>query len=105
MIKRLKTPAALAPGMLLALLSCARLDSHAGPGVYFHRGVNFTAERSVRYDAPEARTMLERLPEWGVNTVALVPYGFARRNPVRVVVSPRRSWQNDEGMERLAPRA
>lgn len=65
MIKRLKTPAALAPGMLLALLSCARLDSHAGPGVYFHRGVNFTAERSVRYDAPEARTMLERLPEWG----------------------------------------
>jgi hypothetical protein len=67
--------------------------------------VTFTAERGVRYDSPSAREMLQQLPEWGVNTVALVPYGFARRHPLRISVSPRGGWENEDGMEMLAAAA
>lgn len=105
MIVDLRTPHAAWLLLLSGLSGCSRPPASSVSGGYFHRGVNFTAERGVRYDTAEAREMLERLPEWGINTVALVPYGFARRNPVRVVVSSRHSWENDEGMERLAAAA
>lgn len=105
MIVDLKRSAVTGSGLLLALVSCGRPQPSTVPPGYFHRGVNFTAERGVRYGSPESREMLAKLPQWGVNTVALVPYGFARRNPVRINVSPRHGWENDDGLLLLADAA
>ncbi|MDZ4798830.1 MAG: hypothetical protein SGI92_11760 [Bryobacteraceae bacterium] len=44
----------------------------------FLRGVNFTAEGRGGYTAETAAPMLDKLAASGVNSVALVPYGFHR---------------------------
>jgi hypothetical protein len=47
------------------------------PRLFFQRGVNFTAEGPVGYDPKAALPVLDRLKTYGVNSIALVPYGFA----------------------------
>lgn len=47
-------------------------------GDEFFRGVNFTAERPAGYDSDAAVETLRRLPEFGVNAIALVPYASSR---------------------------
>lgn len=49
-----------------------------GKAVPFQRGVNFTAEGRAGYTAEVAAPMLGKLKDYGVNAVALVPYGFTR---------------------------
>ena len=49
--------------------------------------------------------MLRRLPAWGVDSIALVPFGFVRRAPLRIVANPPGSWENDAGIEALANEA
>src|SRR5436305_15332622 len=44
----------------------------------FQKGVNFTAEGPGAYGSQEAARMLDRLADYGVNVVALVPFGFER---------------------------
>lgn len=49
-------------------------------GDEFYKGVNFTAERPHHYGTPEAAERLAKLPDFGVNAVALVPYAGQRRD-------------------------
>jgi len=75
-VARWLTSAALAAGILKA----------AGapyPKLFFQRGVNFTAEEPAGYDPQSALRLLDRLKSYGVDAIALVPYGFADwREPV-----------------------
>lgn len=43
-----------------------------------YKGVNFTAEGRRGYGSDEAVDILRKLPEYGVNSIALVPYGMTR---------------------------
>jgi arabinogalactan endo-1,4-beta-galactosidase len=72
---------------------------------FFQRGVNFTAERGVRYGSEESLDMLAKLPADGVNSIALVPYGFSRRGQAEVRIAGNRGWEADEGIKALARRA
>jgi hypothetical protein len=47
------------------------------PKIFFQRGVNFTAEGPVGYDPQSAAPLLNQLKTYGVDSIALVPYGFA----------------------------
>lgn len=67
----------------------------------FQRGVNFTAEGPRGYTAEVARPMLEKLKQYGVNSVALVPYGFSRKDRPMVRFGGG-SWERDEGIEAVA---
>ena len=73
------------------------------PKVFFQKGVNLTAEFPAPYDSAPAREMLGALPAYGVNAVALVPYGFAVRGEphIRLNTGPG-SWENDEGLMGLS---
>jgi hypothetical protein len=66
------------------------------------KGVNFTAERPDVYDSPEALKLLESLPSYGVNSVALVPYGFTRPGTPEVRFGGPRVWERDDAIERMA---
>jgi len=72
------------------------------PRLFFQKGVNFTAEFPDVYASEGARQMLELLPQFGVNAIALVPYGWSSAHPPRVVL-PRQGqgWESDEGIEEL----
>jgi len=55
----------------------------AYPKVFFQKGVNFTAEGPVGYNPQSTVPMLDQLKNFGVNAIALVPYGFSsEREPV-----------------------
>lgn len=47
------------------------------PKIFFQRGVNFTAEGPVGYNPQSAAPLLDQLKTYGVDSIALVPYGFA----------------------------
>jgi hypothetical protein len=86
----------------MAMASIAKPDPKA-PYLFdfFHKGVSFTAE-GISYDSPQARKMLGNLPAYGVNSIALVPYGFSPRGEVKIRIAGRReSWENEDGMEVL----
>ncbi len=68
----------------------------------FHRGVNFTSEWPDRYESDRARQILRKLPEFGVNSVALVPYGACRLGSTELRFSGRRSWERDESILKLS---
>jgi hypothetical protein len=75
------------------------------PAKAFRRGVNFTAERPDVYGSVGARRMLEQLPGYGVDSIALVPFGFTRRGEAAVRVAGARSWESDDGIRDLAAHA
>jgi len=70
-------------------------------GREFHRGVNYTAERPDRYDSDGARQRLRALADYGVDSIALVPYGFNRRGSTDVRFNSRRSWEKDSALKSL----
>ncbi|MFB3921342.1 MAG: hypothetical protein ACE145_06440 [Terriglobia bacterium] len=72
------------------------------PKIFFQKGVTLTAEFPDVYASEGARRMLEALPRYGVNAVALVPYGFAARGQPRVRLLGADSWESDEGLEQLS---
>jgi len=75
-VARWLTSAALAAGILKAAAA-------PYPKLFFQRGVNFTAEEPAGYDPQSALRLLDRLKSYGVDAIALVPYGFADwREPV-----------------------
>lgn len=79
--------------------------------VPYMAGVNFTAERGANYGSAAAMAMLERLPAAGVDTIALVPFGFLRglregkREIAIVIPSGQRTMESEEGMLQMARRA
>ena len=73
------------------------------PRLFFQRGVNFTAEWPNRYDSEGARRMLRLLPQHGINSIALVPYGWSSAKPPRVRIGGGpETWESDEGVVALA---
>ncbi len=69
--------------LAILLLIGAKPSAAPYPKLFFQRGVNFTAEGPVGYDPQAALPLLDRLKSYGVNSIALVPYGFAdSREPV-----------------------
>lgn len=71
----------------------------------FRRGVNFTAERPDVYGSAGARRMLEQFPAHGINSIALVPYGFTPRQSPSVRLPGPGSWESDAGVADLAAHA
>jgi hypothetical protein len=49
--------------------------------------------------------MLAELPAHGVDSIALVPYGFSRPDSPTVRIGGARSWESDEGIRDLAAHA
>ena len=97
-------------GMSLAAAGCSRQQAapEADPparGPEFHRGVNFTAEWPDKYRSRRAFRILESLPDYGVDSVALVPYGFCRRDDPVIRFGGPRVWERDGDIERLAEHA
>jgi hypothetical protein len=71
--------------------------------IFFQKGVNYTAEFPAVYTSEAARELLKMLPSYGVNSIALVPYGGTTRNPPTVRFYSRTdSWESDEGLEQLS---
>ena len=79
------------------------------PRLFFQKGVNFTAEGPDSYQSAKAVEMLDALLQYGVDAVALVPYGFTPRGSPTVrarVVLPlcRGPWRSTAGVSRSASR-
>ncbi len=73
------------------------------PKLFFQKGVNFTAEFPATYDSEGARHVLEQLPAYGVNAIALVPYGWSSPDSPHVrLATGRDSWENDDGLRQLS---
>ncbi|MBI3683587.1 MAG: hypothetical protein HY235_24695 [Acidobacteria bacterium] len=68
----------------------------------FQRGVNFTAEFPDAYASERARRILVSLLQYGVNSVALVPYGFSPPGRPEVRYSGTRFMEKDEAIRNLA---
>lgn len=74
------------------------------PKYYFHRGVNFTAN-GYGYESEQARSLLRRLPEFAVKSIAVVPYGGMDRRTMRMSTAGRGTWESDAGVEIIAATA
>ena len=72
----------------------------AYPKTFFQKGVSFAAEGPGGYQSESAIQMLEQLPRYGVNAVALIPYGFERLGSTDIEIAG--SMETDEGLEGLA---
>jgi hypothetical protein len=70
------------------------------PQFFFQKGVNYTAEFPYNYDSGGARRMLEALPQYGINAIALMPYGWSTRGKPEVHLQE--GWESNEGMAQLA---
>ena len=64
--------------------------------VFMQKGVSLTAEFPAFYGERASRRMLSTLPDFGVNAIALIPYGPLRRE---------RSMESDIGLEILTRQA
>lgn len=75
------------------LLPAFALGAPIAPRVFFQRGLSFTAEGPDGYGNPEsAARQFDQFRAKGVNSIALVPYGFAPAGSTRI--------RFDMGMER-----
>lgn len=93
----------------VALACCALLFQSSGTvkkrRFHFHKGVNFTAEAPGGYEAEGALNVLGQLPRSGIDSIALVPYGFISRDSQMVRLNNKRGWESDAGITRLADAA
>jgi hypothetical protein len=69
----------------------------------FFKGVNFTAERPAPYDSDAALETLRKLPNFGINAVALVPYAGARLGSPELHFPM--GMERDEGIRRISEAA
>lgn len=72
---------------------------------FFQKGVSFTAEGGLGYDHPLAAQMLAKLPAYGVDSIALVPYGWMERGQKTIRSAGNRGWENDNGIRILTAEA
>lgn len=72
------------------------------PKLFFQRGANFTAEGPVGYSPGPSTTMLDQLKSAGVNSIALVPYGFSQgANSPEVRGGRGGTMERDDDMEAI----
>lgn len=100
-----------AAAAIMALSGCVAFAVKGGaaqrnrssyPRRFFQKGVNFTAEFPAFYGSAASRRMLESLPSYGINAIALVPYGWVSLHPPRVRLEGSRGWERDAGIAELA---
>lgn len=99
--------------LLCAGLSAAQpwnrgVDGHAVPAartVFFQKGVNLTAEYPDGYDSRRIAGLLDDLKKFGVDAVALVPYGFSAPGSARVSFGGGNTMESDEGIADVAAEA
>jgi hypothetical protein len=70
--------------------------------IFEQRGVNFTAEGRGGYGNPRAIEILRELPKYGVNAIALVPYGMTRKGMSGIRYG---GLERDADIERIAAEA
>jgi hypothetical protein len=92
--------AAVAAALVAACLLL--LGVSPGPGLFFQRGVNFTAEWPDIYASERSVEILSTLPAYGVNAIAVVPYGIARSDAPLIRFGGNRMWEKDESVVRVA---
>ena len=91
---------------VLALSACRSselvedLGLPVAPEGFFYKGVNFTAEGPHPYPSARAAETLEKLPAYGVNAIALVPYGATALGSSQLRFPLR--WERDEGVIYMA---
>ena len=90
------SPAALTPVSLAEPATPAVVR-----GKRFQRGVNYTAEHPDRYGSEHAKQMLCSLPDYGIDSIALVPYGMCRMDSPEIRFNGRRSWERDDAIAEL----
>ena len=66
------------------------------------KGVNFTAEGRGGYGSPQALEILRELPSYGINAIAIVPYGMTRRGTPSIRFG---GLERDDDIEKLAAEA
>jgi MFS family permease len=76
-----------------ALLPMARHEPYTRE--FFQKGVNLTAEWPVNYSPRAVAEIIERLEDYGVNAIALVPYGFAPERHSPEIRFPTRGGMED----------
>jgi hypothetical protein len=69
---------------------------------FLQKGVNFTAEGRGGYGGEATVATLQELPEFGVNSIALVPYGMTRRGSAAIRFG---GMERDEDIVRIAGQA
>ena len=84
--------------LILIFASIARADHP----VFLQKGVNFTAEGRGGYGSPQALEILRQLPGYGVNAIAIVPYGMTRRGSTSIRHG---GLERSEDIEKLAAEA
>jgi len=92
----------------LAAMSAIKQPDPTAPYTmdYFHRGVSFTAEGGASYENPASVEMLRQLPAYGVDSIALIPYGFVARDGKAIRKAPKRgNLESEDGIEILAAEA
>jgi hypothetical protein len=90
--------ATLGANLLLASCGAARSSPQK---LFFQKGVNFTAEWPDTYSSDGARKILGELTNYGVNSIALVPYGFCRKGTPLVRFNGRRAWEKDTALAHM----
>lgn len=83
-------------------------DAHAIPGagaVFFQHGINLTAEFPDGYDSRRVPALLDSLKSYGVDTVALVPYGFSGPGTGTVQYGGNNTMEGDDGIAAVAAQA
>lgn len=92
---------------IAAMSSFKRPDPSAPYAMdYFHKGVSFTAEGGASYESPASIEMLRQLPAYGVDAIALIPYGFVPRDGKAIRKAPKRgNLESEDGIEILAAEA
>ncbi len=73
------------------------------PKDFFQKGLSVSAEGWGGYESESARQMLQALRRDGVNSIALVPYGFEPRGRPEVRLNAGAgSWESDEGIQEMS---
>lgn len=88
------------PRYALALLFTTALMAQLGN--FQHKGVNFTAEGRGGYGGEGSIAVLRELPAYGVNSIALVPYGMTRRGSTAIRFG---GMERDDDIARIAQEA
>jgi hypothetical protein len=69
--------------------------------LFFQKGVSFTAEYPAVYGSQASLEMLKQLPAYGVNSIALVPYGSGSSKEPRIQRWDN-GWERDDGIRQLS---
>lgn len=85
--------------MVIAVMLSLTVSALAQQRIFVQKGVNFTAEGRDGYGSAKALESLRELPKYGVNAVALVPYGMTRPGTTSIRVG---GLERDEHIERIA---